>query len=146
MSTKFVVADTAPDTCLFIVGKYSNAYLEMLHVKIYPQAMAVFEFVFLVELCKLFSCCPFFRFLNFFGLLLRHIFSKAGVEKIMGTAKFVPAEQPTFEVAGKLYTAPHITIATGGRPLVPSVPGEIPFWAAVPRTMSVCVYQDRNGF
>lgn len=43
----------------------------------------------------------------------------------MEEAKFVPGHaQPTVEAGGKLYTAPHIVIATGGRPSVPNVPGE----------------------
>jgi len=43
------------------------------------------------------------------------------VEVIKGFATFV--DKNTVEVDGKLYTAKHITIATGGRPTIPNVPG-----------------------
>lgn len=48
--------------------------------------------------------------------------SEAGIDLIEGQARFVDAK--TLEVAGKTYTADHIVIATGGRPVMPTdVPG-----------------------
>lgn len=44
-----------------------------------------------------------------------------GITRIEGQARFVDAK--TIEVAGKQYTADHIVIATGGRPIVPRMPG-----------------------
>jgi len=44
-----------------------------------------------------------------------------GIEQINGHARFVDAN--TIEVDGKLYSADHIAIATGGKPIVPPVPG-----------------------
>jgi glutathione reductase (NADPH) len=44
-----------------------------------------------------------------------------GVTLIKGFAKFV--DNNTIDVDGTIYTADHITIATGGRPIKPSVPG-----------------------
>lgn len=44
-----------------------------------------------------------------------------GVELIKGFATFV--DNHTIEVNGDIYTADHITIATGGRPIKPPVPG-----------------------
>ena len=44
-----------------------------------------------------------------------------GVERIDGFASFV--DNHTVSVNGETYTAPHITIATGGHPLYPDVPG-----------------------
>jgi glutathione reductase (NADPH) len=44
-----------------------------------------------------------------------------GITHIQGEARFVDAR--TVEVDGKHYTADHIVIATGGRPIVPPVPG-----------------------
>ncbi|NXC41635.1 GSHR protein, partial [Penelope pileata] len=52
--------------------------------------------------------------------------TKAGIDIIRGYGKFTADPEPTIEVNGKKYTAPHILIATGGRPLVPSdsqIPG-----------------------
>uniref|UniRef100_A0A8D0H7L2 Glutathione reductase n=1 Tax=Sphenodon punctatus TaxID=8508 RepID=A0A8D0H7L2_SPHPU len=52
--------------------------------------------------------------------------NKSRVETIRGHATFTSDPDPTVEVGGKKYTAPHILIATGGRPSVPSeseVPG-----------------------
>ncbi|KAL4220178.1 hypothetical protein ACF0H5_020586 [Mactra antiquata] len=46
---------------------------------------------------------------------------KAKVEKIVGHAKFVDSN--TVEVNGENISAKHILIATGGRPLLPSIPG-----------------------
>lgn len=44
----------------------------------------------------------------------------------MGHAKFVASDKgPVVDVGGKLYTAKHISIATGGRPIVPAVPGRV---------------------
>ena len=43
------------------------------------------------------------------------------VEVIKGFATFV--DKNTVEVDGKQYTAKHITIATGGRPTIPNIPG-----------------------
>ncbi|KAM5264843.1 glutathione reductase, mitochondrial isoform 4-T4 [Ctenodactylus gundi] len=47
--------------------------------------------------------------------------TKSHIEIIHGYAVFTSDPQPTVEVSGKKYTAPHILIATGG---VPSVPHE----------------------
>ncbi len=44
-----------------------------------------------------------------------------GITHIHGRARFVDAH--TVEVDGKHYSADHIAIATGGRPIVPRVPG-----------------------
>uniref|UniRef100_A0A8C9EK69 Glutathione reductase, mitochondrial n=1 Tax=Pavo cristatus TaxID=9049 RepID=A0A8C9EK69_PAVCR len=52
--------------------------------------------------------------------------TKARIDIIRGYGKFTSDPEPTIEVNGKKYTAPHILIATGGRPSVPSdceVPG-----------------------
>jgi glutathione reductase (NADPH) len=46
---------------------------------------------------------------------------KRGVEYIQGAAKFVDAH--TLEVDGEHYRAERIAIATGGRPMVPDIPG-----------------------
>lgn len=49
------------------------------------------------------------------------------IEIIHGYATFTDGPQPTVEVNGKRYTAPHILIATGGLPTVPhesQIPGE----------------------
>lgn len=61
---------------------------------------------------------------------LNHIYrsnlDKAKIEMISGHARFTDDREPTVEVNGKKYTAPHILIATGGRPSVLSdndVPG-----------------------
>ena len=43
------------------------------------------------------------------------------IERITGHARFIDAS--TIEVDGCRYSADHITIATGGRPIVPPVPG-----------------------
>ena len=48
-------------------------------------------------------------------------FERNGVERIDGFASFV--DNHTVSVNGETYTAPHITIATGGHPLYPDVPG-----------------------
>ena len=44
-----------------------------------------------------------------------------GITVINGYGKFVDAH--TIEVNGELYTAPHISIATGGYPIIPNLPG-----------------------
>jgi len=46
---------------------------------------------------------------------------KQGVEHIKGRARFIDAH--TIDVDGKQYRADHITIATGGHPEVPDIPG-----------------------
>ncbi|NXJ57520.1 GSHR protein, partial [Spizaetus tyrannus] len=51
---------------------------------------------------------------------------KAHIDIIRGYGKFTSDPEPTIEVNGKKYTAPHILIATGGRPAVPpdsEIPG-----------------------
>lgn len=53
---------------------------------------------------------------------------QAKIQTILGHARFTSDPQPTVEVNGKKYTAPHILIATGGQPTVLSeneVPGRI---------------------
>jgi len=45
----------------------------------------------------------------------------SGITRIEGHARFVDAG--SIEVGGRIYTADHIVIATGGRPIVPPVPG-----------------------
>ena len=45
----------------------------------------------------------------------------SGITRIDGDARFVDAH--TIEVDGRTYSADHIVIATGGRPIVPAVPG-----------------------
>lgn len=47
--------------------------------------------------------------------------SDSGIDYIHGYAKFVDAK--TIEVNGTFYCAEHIVIATGGHPVIPSVPG-----------------------
>jgi len=49
------------------------------------------------------------------------VLGKNKVEVIKGFATFV--DKNTVEVDGKQYTAKHITIATGGRPTIPNIPG-----------------------
>lgn len=51
---------------------------------------------------------------------------QAKIQTILGQARFTDDSEPTVEVNGKKYTAPHILIATGGQPSVMSdneVPG-----------------------
>lgn len=48
-------------------------------------------------------------------------FDSNGVERVYEYARFV--DPHTVEVAGELYTAPHILITTGGHPLYPNIPG-----------------------
>jgi glutathione-disulfide reductase len=45
----------------------------------------------------------------------------SGIDRISGQASFI--SDNTVDVNGELYTADHIVIATGGRPIVPPVPG-----------------------
>lgn len=52
---------------------------------------------------------------------------QAKIQTIQGHARFTDDPEPTVEVSGKKYTAPHILIATGGQPSVMSdneVPGQ----------------------
>ncbi|CAI9558955.1 unnamed protein product [Staurois parvus] len=52
--------------------------------------------------------------------------NKAQIEIIRGYATFTSDPEPTLEVNGRKYTAPHILIATGGKPSMPTdeeVPG-----------------------
>jgi glutathione reductase (NADPH) len=44
-----------------------------------------------------------------------------GIELVKGYGRFV--DKSTIEVDGEQYSAPHIVVSTGGRPLVPPVPG-----------------------
>ena len=50
-----------------------------------------------------------------------NMLEKAGVDIVRGFARFVDAQ--TIEVDGERFTAPHIVIATGGRPQIPDIPG-----------------------
>jgi glutathione reductase (NADPH) len=43
------------------------------------------------------------------------------IDELQGHARFVDAH--TIEVSGKTYTADHIAVSTGGRPVIPDVPG-----------------------
>ncbi|MFT6330443.1 MAG: glutathione reductase (NADPH) [Bermanella sp.] len=49
------------------------------------------------------------------------VLGKNGVELIKGFATFI--DNHTIAVNGDIYTADHITIATGGRPIKPDIPG-----------------------
>lgn len=46
---------------------------------------------------------------------------QCGIDRIQGFARFVDSK--TVEVEGEHYSAPHIVIATGGKPIVPPLPG-----------------------
>lgn len=46
---------------------------------------------------------------------------KAGVDLVRGFARFVGPQ--AVEVNGERFTAPHIVIATGGKPAIPAIPG-----------------------
>ncbi|XP_076878016.1 glutathione reductase, mitochondrial [Brachyhypopomus gauderio] len=48
--------------------------------------------------------------------IYRNNLDKARIQTIQGTARFTNDSEPTVEVSGKKYTAPHILIATGGHP------------------------------
>uniref|UniRef100_A0A8C9RCI1 Glutathione reductase n=1 Tax=Scleropages formosus TaxID=113540 RepID=A0A8C9RCI1_SCLFO len=50
--------------------------------------------------------------------IYRNNLDKAKIQMIQGHAVFTDDPEPTVEVNGKKYTAPHILIATGGRPSV----------------------------
>ncbi|HMD72824.1 MAG TPA: glutathione-disulfide reductase [Steroidobacteraceae bacterium] len=54
------------------------------------------------------------------GIYARNLASK-GIDQYFGTARFVDAH--TVEVDGKRLTARHVVIASGGKPLVPPLPG-----------------------
>jgi glutathione reductase (NADPH) len=54
------------------------------------------------------------------GIYARNLAAK-GVTHVQGVARFIDAR--TVEVNGERMTAPHIVIATGGRPTVPHLPG-----------------------
>jgi glutathione reductase (NADPH) len=54
------------------------------------------------------------------GIYERNLSAK-GVEYVRGAARFVDAH--TVEVNGRLLSARHIVIATGGRPMLPKIPG-----------------------
>ena len=44
----------------------------------------------------------------------------------MGHAKFLPSDKGlVVDVNGQQYTAKHVTIATGGFPIIPAVPGTV---------------------
>lgn len=61
-----------------------------------------------------------------YSLFFFHI-PQAKIQTIQGHARFTNDPEPTVEVNGKKYTAPHILIATGGQPSVLSdteVPGK----------------------
>ncbi|XP_061107163.1 glutathione reductase, mitochondrial isoform X2 [Conger conger] len=65
-------------------------------------------------------------YLSRLNQIYRNNLDKAKIETIVGQAVFTDDPEPTVEVNGKKYTAPHILIATGGRPIVLSdkeVPG-----------------------
>ncbi|MEG3768338.1 glutathione-disulfide reductase [Alteromonas sp. 14N.309.X.WAT.G.H12] len=49
------------------------------------------------------------------------VLAKHDVTWIKGYARFI--DDHTLEINGEKYTAPHITIATGGRPRIPDIPG-----------------------
>uniref|UniRef100_A0A9J7ZGI6 Glutathione reductase n=1 Tax=Cyprinus carpio carpio TaxID=630221 RepID=A0A9J7ZGI6_CYPCA len=62
--------------------------------------------------------------------IYRNNLDKAKIESIHGYARFTDDPEPTVEVNGKKYTAPHILIATGGHPSTVSendVPGDLMF-------------------
>ena len=70
-------------------------------------------------------------------------FNKNGVEVINGFARFV--DNQTVEVNGELIRAKHIVIATGARPVVPSIPGselgivsdDVFAWEELPSSVAV---------
>ncbi|MBF0710237.1 MULTISPECIES: glutathione-disulfide reductase [unclassified Gemella] len=49
------------------------------------------------------------------------VLTNNGVDVVKGYAKFV--DKNTIEVNGEQYTAPHILIATGGKPVIPNIEG-----------------------
>uniref|UniRef100_A0AAQ6ICW3 Glutathione reductase n=1 Tax=Anabas testudineus TaxID=64144 RepID=A0AAQ6ICW3_ANATE len=50
--------------------------------------------------------------------IYRNNLDKAKIQTIQGRARFTDDPEPTVEVDGRKYTAPHILIATGGQPYV----------------------------
>ncbi|MBS4749934.1 glutathione-disulfide reductase [Carnobacteriaceae bacterium zg-ZUI78] len=70
-------------------------------------------------------------------------FDKNGVQVIDGLASFI--DNHTVEVNGEFYTAPHILIATGGKPSVPDVEGvelgetsdDFFGWTTLPKSVAV---------
>ena len=52
---------------------------------------------------------------------LLFIMFQSKVEKIIGHAQFI--DNNTVEVNGEMIKAKHILIATGGRPVLPTIPG-----------------------
>uniref|UniRef100_A0A8D0ARM7 glutathione-disulfide reductase n=1 Tax=Sander lucioperca TaxID=283035 RepID=A0A8D0ARM7_SANLU len=65
-------------------------------------------------------------YISHLNRIYRNNLDKAKVQTILGQARFTNDSEPTVEVNGKKYTAPHILIATGGQPTVLSdaeVPG-----------------------
>uniref|UniRef100_A0A3B4FJ29 Glutathione reductase, mitochondrial n=1 Tax=Pundamilia nyererei TaxID=303518 RepID=A0A3B4FJ29_9CICH len=50
--------------------------------------------------------------------IYRNNLDKAKIQTIQGYARFINDAEPTVEVNGRKYTAPHILIATGGQPSV----------------------------
>ncbi|XP_046879047.1 glutathione reductase, mitochondrial [Hypomesus transpacificus] len=57
-------------------------------------------------------------YINRLNQIYRNNLDKAEIETIQGHARFTDDPEPTVEVNGKKYTAPHILIATGGCPSV----------------------------
>ena len=49
------------------------------------------------------------------------MYLQSGVDTYLGTAKFVDTK--VIEMDGQQFTADHITIAVGGMPIVPGIPG-----------------------
>uniref|UniRef100_A0A674MWG6 Glutathione reductase, mitochondrial n=1 Tax=Takifugu rubripes TaxID=31033 RepID=A0A674MWG6_TAKRU len=65
-------------------------------------------------------------YISHLNRIYRNNLDKAKIQTIQGHARFTNDPEPTVEVNGKKYTAPHILIATGGQPSVLSdteVPG-----------------------
>lgn len=70
-------------------------------------------------------------------------FENNGVKRVKGYAKFI--DNHTVEVNGERYTAPHILIATGGRPSYPVIPGaefgetsdDFFSWESLPESVAV---------
>lgn len=54
-------------------------------------------------------------------MIYNKVLSNNKVDVIKGFAKFIDSK--TVEVNGERYTAPHILIATGGRPSIPKIEG-----------------------
>ncbi|XP_040031086.2 glutathione reductase, mitochondrial isoform X1 [Gasterosteus aculeatus] len=65
-------------------------------------------------------------YISHLNRIYRNNLDKAKVQNIQGHARFTNDPEPTVEVDGRKYTAPHILIATGGQPTVLSdadIPG-----------------------